>query len=219
MPILKPVWLLGLHSNPARSQPVTDVATDVRFGLWGYCASGYQFSSSGSPYFAQDYQCSHPKLGFTITPTVETLLGDNRLADVLLKGVTYALLLQPISCIITFLILIPSIVGIFHPLALGFVTIVSLLLSIIAAFIETIDFVLVIVLVKVAQSRVSAATENQFTLQWGPAVWMSLAATVCLWFGVIGLSALVCGCCGVRSRRAELKELQYKNEKGEDDTT
>ncbi|KAG8862565.1 hypothetical protein FRB96_001122 [Tulasnella sp. 330] len=150
--------------------------------------------------------------GFEIDPIVETLLGNNQIANVLLKGITYTLLLQPISCILAFFVFIPVMAQVFHPAVPLSIDIICLLLSILAALIETIDFVIVIVIVKVAQSRLSVATDNQFVLNWGPAVWMTLAATVCLWLGMIGISALTCGCCGLRSWRAQPKDFRDQEE-------
>ncbi|KAG8874128.1 hypothetical protein FRB97_006118 [Tulasnella sp. 331] len=141
------------------------------------------------------------------------MAGNNQIANVLLKGITYTLLLQPISCILAFFVFIPVMAQVFHPAVPLSIDIICLLLSILAALIETIDFVIVIVIVKVAQSRLSVATDNQFVLNWGPAVWMTLAATVCLWLGMIGISALTCGCCGLRSWRAQPKDFRDQEEK------
>lgn len=38
VPIIKPIYLLELVSNPQPGQPATSVATRLRFGVWGLCA-------------------------------------------------------------------------------------------------------------------------------------------------------------------------------------
>lgn len=47
MPIAKPVWILEIASTPPAYEPKTSIATQVRFGLWGYCASAYEFGYGG----------------------------------------------------------------------------------------------------------------------------------------------------------------------------
>lgn len=38
LPIIKPIYLLGVNSQVQPGQPVTSVATRLRFGVWGACA-------------------------------------------------------------------------------------------------------------------------------------------------------------------------------------
>ncbi len=122
---------------------------------------------------------------------------DNRLAGILLSSVTYVLIIHPIACALTFLISLPAIFRLFHPTIPGFVTICSLLLCILPTLVTTVIFVVDIVLVLVARSRINALTGGTLTVSWGPAVWMTCGATICLWVGMIGLSAFACGCCGL----------------------
>lgn len=151
---------------------------------------------------------------FTDLNTLLLVLSENNnLANVLLKSTTSALLIQPISCGLILLVLIPAIIRVFKPVEPGFIAITSLLISLVPAIVTTIDFVVLFVVVLVAQSRLSDATTGQFILHWGPGVWMTLAAMVCMWLGVIGLSAAACGCCGMHDKRILLRHLRYASEK------
>jgi hypothetical protein len=45
---LQSVWLLTLKAKPANPSIITSIATQIRFGTWGYCAVGYVVASSQS---------------------------------------------------------------------------------------------------------------------------------------------------------------------------
>ena len=38
VPIIKPMYILGVNSHVQPGQPATSVATKLRFGVWGLCA-------------------------------------------------------------------------------------------------------------------------------------------------------------------------------------
>lgn len=38
MPIVKPIYILGVNAQVQPGQPTTSVATRLRFGVWGLCA-------------------------------------------------------------------------------------------------------------------------------------------------------------------------------------
>lgn len=58
-----------------------------------------------------------------------------------------------------------------------------------------------VILIPIARTKVEEATKGSLTVSFGNAAWMTLAAAVVLWFGVIGASAIACGCCGCGKRR------------------
>jgi len=211
LPLIKPIYLLQISAKTNDDEPITSIATEIRFGLWGYCASGYSFSRA-KPVFDQNYYCSKAKVGYDIDPVILQLIQDNRIETILVGSLTYALIIHPIACGLTLLLIIPPTVRLFRDTMPGFVAICTLLLSILPAIITTVIFVIDIVLVIIAQSRIDAATGGTLVVSWGPAVWMTCAAMICLWLGIIGLSAYACGCCGLSDRRVELK-LKKLNEK------
>lgn len=60
---------------------------------------------------------------------------------------------------------------------------------------------LLVILIPIARAKVEDATKGSLTVSFGNAAWMTLAAAIVLWFGVIGASAIACGCCGCGKRR------------------
>lgn len=130
-----------------------------------------------------------------------------------LESVTYVLIIHPISCFLTFLTVIPSTLRIYYPVEPGFVAITTLLIAIVPAIVATAAFIAEVVLVLVAQIRLNSATHGEIVLHWGPAVWMTGAAMLCLWLGVVGLSAYACGCCGIHDRRVDVLKLRYHSVK------
>lgn len=38
LPIIKSVWLLSIHAKTNSTLPITSVATELKFGVWGFCA-------------------------------------------------------------------------------------------------------------------------------------------------------------------------------------
>ncbi len=41
MSILTPVYLMSVHATPQKGQPATSIATELRFGVWGFCATRF----------------------------------------------------------------------------------------------------------------------------------------------------------------------------------
>lgn len=39
LPVFKPIYLLSVHTSAAADQPATSIATELRFGVWGFCAT------------------------------------------------------------------------------------------------------------------------------------------------------------------------------------
>lgn len=130
---------------------------------------------------------------------------NNDIANILVGSLTYVLIVHPIACFLTLLTAIPSIVRIFHPTFPIYVEVCTLLLCIVPALVTTVIFVVDIVLVIIAQQRIDDATGGTLVLHWGPAAWMTGVAALCLWLGIIGLSAQACGCCGLWRDRADFR--------------
>jgi len=204
LPLIKSIYILEISANLPTGTPPSSIATAIRFGLWGYCASGYTFQN-GVQVYQENYLCSKPKLGYSIDPVILQLVQNNQIANILIDSLTYVLVLHPIACGLTLLVSIPAIIRLFNPRIIpGFVTVCTLVMCIIPALVTTVIFVIDIVLVVVARSRIYTATGGSLSVLWGPAVWMTCAATACLWVGLVGLSAFACGCCGLLDEEYEI---------------
>jgi len=191
LPIFKPVYLFTLNGVTNPSQPETIVATEIRFGIWGLCATNVFDQPT---LFTNNGECSPPALGyggFNITTSILQLTGNPQLGNAVLQGALVILILHPIGAVLSFITLCTSLFLHSHPLA-----IISLVIGIITAIFTTISAVVDITLIAVARQRVPGLSIGTFTVNFGNAPWMILAGAILTWLGVIVLSAVVCNCCG-----------------------
>ncbi|KAG9102358.1 hypothetical protein FRC07_010239, partial [Ceratobasidium sp. 392] len=176
----------------------TSVATSIRFGVWGMCLGAYKFSDSGAKWDDTGF-CTPPKLGYTVDDAVLQLTGQVGLAKVALKALMGILILHPIACGLVFLSLLASLITTWNPKRS--LNIISLIGAILAAVAATIVFVIDIILIPIARAKVEDATKGSLTVGFGNATWMTVVSAALLWLGVIGASAIACGCCGCGKRR------------------
>lgn len=185
LPIIKSIYLLEISSTT--SQIETTVATRLRFGVWGFCASS---ALKGTP-----TECIGPQLGYTIDPlTIEVITKETDLADVILKGLTILLVLHPVAAGLSLLTLVPVTASclVYHKLP----WILSLVLSVPNAIVSTIVFAADLALVIVARSKIKDESAIHVSIDFGNGVWMALVSTIFTWMAMILLSARVCRCFG-----------------------
>ena len=190
IPIIKPIYLFIFDFGLQPNQPETSIATDIRFGVWGFCAS----SNLNLPtVFTNDGSCTAPRLGYNIPEDLLELTGHPELANTVLKGLTFLLVLHPVCAGLAFL-------GMFTALFLGShgMSILSLLVTIVTAIVSSVVLAADLALTIVARQRVSDLTNGVVTVGWGNGVWMVLAGVASTWLAVILLSAVACRCCGYR---------------------
>lgn len=184
LPVIKPVYLLVFRSKVAQGIP-TSIATDLKFGVWGLCASSA---------LKENALCIGPQLGYEIPETVVALTGfPTSIIQAVQQGLIAVLVLHPIAAGLVFLAMFASLFLGSH----GF-SIFVLVLTILAALVSTIVLGVDLGLVLTAKNRV--AELNQFSLEilFGNAVWMMVVSVILVWVAVILLSARACYCCGVR---------------------
>jgi len=190
LPIIKPIYLLRFYSTRT-GQPVTSIATELRFGVWGACATG---ALDDPTLFSNNGECYGPRLGYVVPDSIIALTGlSESLVDDVLQGLLVILVLHPIAAGLSLATLVCSLFLASHKLS-----ILALVLSIITAIVTTVVFAIDLALVLVAKGQVTQLAELQFAIQWGNAPWMALAAAVLTWLAVIALSARACYCFGVR---------------------
>ncbi|KAH8115400.1 hypothetical protein DFH11DRAFT_1759708, partial [Phellopilus nigrolimitatus] len=201
LPIIKPVYLLSLVSTSSEVVP-TDIGTEVRFGVWGYCNVNAYIRSACSvlnvpTLLSNDGECSAPRLGYDVDASILALTGQTELLEVLLKGLTVVLVLHPVCAGLALATLLFALCAAVHAAA-----ICALVLAVAAALLASVSTAADIALTAVAMQKISAVASLNldFAVRWGNAPWMSLAATVVLWGVVVLLSATLCGCCGVSTR-------------------
>ncbi|KAK7691753.1 hypothetical protein QCA50_005154 [Cerrena zonata] len=190
IPIIKPIYLFIFDFGVQEGQPQTSIATDIRFGVWGFCAS----SNLNLPtVFENDGSCTSPRLGYDIPEDLLALTGHPELANSVLKGLTVLLVLHPVCAGLAFLGMFTSLF-----LASHCMSILSLLITVVTAIVSSVVLAADLALTIVARDRVSNLTSGIVTVGWGNGVWMVVAGVACTWFSVILLSAVACRCCGYR---------------------
>jgi len=190
LPIIKPIYLLKFYSTRTGQVP-TSVATELRFGVWGVCATG---ALDPPTLFTNDGECFGPQLGYEVPEDILALtdISPDIVNDVL-QVLLVVLILHPIAAGLSFITLISSLFLASHSLS-----ILSLVLAIITALVSSVVSAIDLALVIVAKSKVTTVEPLQFAIQWGNAPWMGLAAVILTWLAVITLSARACYCFGVR---------------------
>jgi len=192
LPIVKPVYIMRVFSV-VTGQPRTSLATELRFGVWGVCAT----SALDQPtLLTNDGQCFGPQLGydFDIPSDLLARVGLSQdLVQTVLRGLLVVLILHVVAAA-------TSLVGLFFSLFLAShaCTIISLIITIITGILATIVFVVDLVLAVTAKSKIPDLTNDGVGVGIGNAVWMVLGAVIASWLAVICLSARACYCCGVR---------------------
>ncbi|KAF5386221.1 hypothetical protein D9615_002313 [Tricholomella constricta] len=190
LPILKPVYLLSVKSTLTGQVP-TSIATELRFGVWGLCASSVLNQPT---WFTNNGVCYGPKLGYDIALDLTTLAG---VSPLLIQAVQQSLL----------------VVLVLHPIAAGFsfigfvfsfflgphgIAIFTLMIAIIAGIVGSVVLAIDLALVIIVRNKIIDEIPYHFEVLFGPGTWMVLAAVAMTWLAVLFLSARACYCCGVR---------------------
>lgn len=195
LPIIKPIYLLQLDGIITNNQPETSIGTQVRFGVWGLCVT----SALDQPtLFTNDGVCIGPRLGYTVDPSILSLIGNEQLISIVLKGVTVLLVLHPIAAGLSLTTLVPILLSCCcgHHAA----WILSLIASIVTAIVSSVVLAADLALVIIARNKVKDVALGTFDVKFGNGVWMMVAGVALIWLCVILLSARACYCCGFRRK-------------------
>jgi len=185
LPIIKPIYLLSIQS--VTTQPESDIATILDFGVWGVCAKSLLTNS---------LDCLGPQLGYSVPDYLFAEIGvSSTFANVALDGLFVLLVLHPVSAaLITFSFILSLFL---HSDA---VSIIALIISVVAGILSSVVFAADLAVVLVLKNEIEALTPYSFTVSWGNAIWMVLTSVILTWAGVVLLSIRVCFCCGLRRK-------------------
>jgi len=190
IPLIKTIYLLKINAAQNPNQPATGIASTIKLGVWGFCATSVL---DGVTNYGE---CFGPRLGYTLPADVVSLLHlPAVVVDVLLGVVAAVLVLHPIAAGLSFLAFLNSLFLGSHG-----ISIFALIWSIATALISTLVFVVDLVIVVIAKSKVKGirgTVGQNISVDWGNAVWMMLAGVIFTWTAVFLLSARACYCCGV----------------------
>ena len=135
-------------------------------------------------------------MGYTVDPSILSLIGNEQLISIVLKGVTILLILHPIAAGLSLATLIPILLSCCcgHHAA----WILSLIASIVTAIVSSVVLAADLALVIIARNKVKDLALGTFDVKFGNGVWMMVAGVALIWLCVILLSARACYCCGFR---------------------
>lgn len=192
LPVIKAVYLFQLNFTSA-NQPPTSIATNFRFGVWGFCASSVLDEPT---VFTNDGECTKPQLGYTIPPDILALAGyPPEVTSTVVKALTVLLVLHPTTAGLSFLTLL---MGVF--VRSPCMTILALISGIITAVVGSVVLASDLAIELVANHRLKDEFGSLLQVSFGDATWMIVAAVALSWIGVIFLSAIACYCCGIRRK-------------------
>ncbi|KAH6914026.1 SUR7/PalI family-domain-containing protein [Coprinopsis sp. MPI-PUGE-AT-0042] len=182
-PVIQPIYLLNVHTNETTTRPVSE----LRFGVWGACALSAENLKT---------VCLGPQLGYTAPRELLQLLQyPPEIADSIKRNLTITLILHPISTVLAFLTMLFSLRLATHGWA-TFVLVVAAVAGITSIVALAVDIALV-VSVRNHASFTRGQQGNALQVDFGNAVWMTLAAVGLVWTSVILVAARVCYCCGI----------------------
>ncbi|OSX61580.1 hypothetical protein POSPLADRAFT_1040120 [Postia placenta MAD-698-R-SB12] len=183
LPIIKSIYLFSIDFTQEDGTAPSATATNIHFGVWGVCAysvlPGFEY-------------CYGPTLGYTIPQEILDIVGYQSLIEAVIEGLTVLLVLHPVCAALALVSAFTSLFLESHAAA-----IISLIIAVLTIILGCLVFAADLALVIVGRIKVPALTAFMYKVNWGPGVWMILAAVICLWSGMVLLSVVVCQCCGV----------------------
>lgn len=192
LPIIKAIYLFQLNFT-TENQPATSIATNFRFGVWGFCASSVLDEPT---VFTNDGDCTSPQLGYTIPPDILALAGyPPEVTDAVVKALTVLLVLHPTTAGLAFLTLLFSFFVRSHCMTI-FALITGILTAVVGSVVLAADLAIEIV----ASKKLKDEFGNLLQVSFGDGVWMIVVAVAMSWLGAVILSAVACYCCGIRRR-------------------
>ncbi|THH01992.1 hypothetical protein EW145_g6820 [Phellinidium pouzarii] len=183
VPVIKFIDLLKLSATLKKGIGIANVSANgaVKFGVWGYCISSVETKVLGQVVAGASGKCSKAHLGYTLDSTVTNALGIGKISNTLSRSLTAVLVLHPITCGLTFVMLVVSLFLLARPTPRRLCAGLSLSVSILAAAVTTAVFLIDVIFVAVVRDKLDKQTKGGVKATWGNATWMMLAATILLW--------------------------------------
>ncbi|KAH7883279.1 hypothetical protein F5I97DRAFT_220571 [Phlebopus sp. FC_14] len=186
--IIPSIYLVRVSAKGS-TNPVSNVATSLWFGVWGVCATSPLDTSPSQG------SCFGPQLGYTVPTLLLSLIGlSTEIIDAAEKSLLLLLALHLVAAGLSTLIFILTLFLHSHAAA-----IIALITAVIAAIVSSVVFAADVALVVVMRDHIDSLFAGaSFSVEFGNGVWMMLAAVALTWVAVVVLSARACYCCGVR---------------------
>ncbi|KZS99063.1 hypothetical protein SISNIDRAFT_10670 [Sistotremastrum niveocremeum HHB9708] len=190
-PIAKSIDLFSLHATVASSVLGSGIRAVATFGVWGYCTSttesvvGVQRTSGR--------KCTKPHLGYDFSNDVASIFDLENDQSAINHAITAALVLHPIACALAFLALLFALARLRSP-AHRLLHVAALVLVVLAALLATVVFLIDVIFVALARSKLKTVSHGDLIVSYGNAVWMALGAAIALWVASVAICAGLCGC-------------------------
>ncbi|KZT44051.1 hypothetical protein SISSUDRAFT_327198 [Sistotremastrum suecicum HHB10207 ss-3] len=207
-PIAKSIDLFSLHATVASSVLGSGIRAVATFGVWGYCTSrterySFEFDlytfcidSRKSVVGVQrtsGRKCTKPHLGYDFSNDVASIFDLENDQSAINHAITAALVLHPIACALAFLALLFALARLRSP-AHRLLHVAALVLAVLAALLATVVFLIDVIFVALARSKLKTVSHGDLIVSYGNAVWMALGAAIALWVASVAICAGLCGC-------------------------
>jgi len=190
LPVIRPIYLFVVNDVGGSSRRPVAAAAQLRFGVWGVCAID---AFPGGPI------CFGPKLGYEVPEDLAAIAQVSQsILDTVESALLAVLVLHPVVAGLGFLNLCFSIfLSIFS--AEQALAIVNLVIAVTTAFVATASMAVDIAIITAARSNLQDLQRRfAFEIEFGNAVWISIAGVSLNWMAVVLLSARACYCLGIR---------------------
>ena len=169
LPLIKTIYLFEINFKSQANQPPTSIATNLRFGVWGFCASSVLDLPT---IFENDGECTSPRLGYDVPEDLLELTGYAEAAGIVLKALTVLFVLHPVCAAVAFVCMFTSLF-----LSSKAMTIISLLLSVVSALLGSLVFATDLAIEIVARDKIAPLILNgDVLIGWGNGPWMMVVA-------------------------------------------
>lgn len=160
LPLIDSIYLFIIDFKPQANQPPTSIATDLRFGVWGFCASSVLDLPT---IFENNGRCTKPRLGYDVPEDLLDLTGYPDAAGLVVKAFTVLFVLHPVCAIVAFACMFTSLF-----LSSKAMTIISLFLSTVSAILGSVVFATDLAIEIVARDKVAPVIlDGNVMIGWG----------------------------------------------------
>lgn len=178
----------------------TGVTGGVSFGNWGWCTAPLVVEVLSISH-TDPGECSNVKLGWTIDQRLVDLLHLQDLEDAVHKGLTAALVLNPVACGVTFIAFLIALWFAFRQTRLS--AFIGVGWAVLASLLTTIAFIIDLAAMKIIKHNIEKVSSG-FHVTYGSTTWLTMVAMILDWVATIFLCVN-----GIRGRRHQRNKEVY----------
>ncbi|TDL18063.1 hypothetical protein BD410DRAFT_793758 [Rickenella mellea] len=197
--VIKGLYFLGIRgtSDNYKHGPQTNLAIRVTLGMWGYCT----LSELGETI------CSAPRLGFNLSDAFLKEIGPAGVLQAGLKALSAIIVMHVVCCALTLIAFLLSISIDIHASA-----VCACIICIIDAILTTLICAVDVAIAAIATSKSPTLSRGLIVGDFGPAVILTILATVLQWIAVVLLCMVICSCLHLGGGRAKVMKENERHE-------